>query len=95
MFDISIAFKFVDSDNFGKNQTPLHRNGMADIPKISPLLDLLYGENQVTNSVDYSQHPNTATGIFSVHNSNGGLFWQPCSRAHVFPLARKITNISP
>ena len=61
----------MDSDNFGKNQTPLHRNGMADIPKISPLLDLLYGENQVTNSVDYSQHPNTATRIFSVHNSNG------------------------
>ena len=41
MFDIGIAFKFVDSDNFGKNQT---RHGMADIPKISPLLDFLYGE---------------------------------------------------
>ena len=25
---------FLWYDNFGKNQTPLHRNGMASIPKI-------------------------------------------------------------
>ena len=41
MFDKSIVFIYVDSDfplmvdNFGENQTPMHRNGMTAIPKMS------------------------------------------------------------